>query len=73
MQESNGFPCPECGTPLRIEVGRLLSGQPFFCSGCGLELKVDPEASAAALAAARTYKKAIDHSDEAGGLKDDRG
>jgi len=59
MMEANGFPCPGCGTAIKVEVARLLSAAPVFCSGCGLRLQLDAGASAGALEAARAYEAII--------------
>ena len=59
MTDSSGFPCPSCGAPIRVELGRLLSAAPVFCSGCGLKLQLDVAASAGGLEAARTYKTIV--------------
>lgn len=56
MLESNGFPCPGCGAAIKVDVARLLAAAPVFCSGCGLKLQLDPNASASALEAARNYQ-----------------
>lgn len=65
MQNVRGFPCPECGGAVPVDVSRLLSGVPFYCSGCGLRLQVDAGASAGALEAARHYQAALGHAEQA--------
>lgn len=50
-----GFACPACGVPIVIDPAVLLSAAPLGCSACGLELRVDAEASAGALAALQRF------------------
>jgi predicted RNA-binding Zn-ribbon protein involved in translation (DUF1610 family) len=69
MQDARGFPCPECGVPIRVDVARLLSAVPFFCCGCGLRLQVDASASAGAMEAMRHYQAAMGHAERSGVLK----
>ena len=57
--QSHGFHCPNCGDIIHVDLGRLLSAAPFYCSGCGTKFSLDPNASATALAAAEKYKVAI--------------
>ena len=44
-----GLICPECSTKIAITIPMLLSGQPFYCTGCFLEISVNQTESAAAL------------------------
>ncbi len=46
-----GLICPECSTKIAITIPMLLSGQPFYCTGCFLEISVNQTESAAALSA----------------------
>lgn len=46
-----GLVCPECSTKIAITIPMLLSGQPFYCTGCFLEISVNQTESAAALSA----------------------
>ena len=46
-----GLVCPECSTRIAITIPMLLSGQPFYCTGCFLEISVNQTESAAALSA----------------------
>ena len=45
-----GLVCPECSHKITITIPMLLSGQPFFCHACFLEISVNQTESAAALA-----------------------
>ena len=45
------IPCPDCGHPIALPVETVLAALPIACAGCGLELQVKREDSAAALAA----------------------
>ena len=69
MQNVRGFPCPECGDTIQVDVARLLSSAPFFCSGCGLRLQLDAGSSAGAMEAMRHYQAAMGHAERSGVLK----
>lgn len=43
------IPCPDCGQPLALPIEAVLAARPIVCAGCGLELLVNREDSAAAL------------------------
>jgi hypothetical protein len=49
MAAQPGLNCPECSTKIAITIPMLLSGQPFYCMGCFLEISVNQTESAAAL------------------------
>jgi hypothetical protein len=44
-----GLVCPQCSTKIAITIPMLLSGQPFYCTGCFLEISVNQTESATAL------------------------
>ena len=46
-----GLVCPECSTKIAITIPMLLSGQPFYCTACFLQISVNQTESAAALSA----------------------
>jgi hypothetical protein len=71
MYEARGFPCPACAEPVRVDIGRLLGGGPFFCGGCGLRLEVDRAASAGAMEGARLYEDAMRKVEASGVLHPD--
>lgn len=50
-----GFPCPECAQPIVVDALLLLSAAPITCPACSLELHVNAEESAGALAALHGY------------------
>lgn len=43
------IPCPDCGQPLALPIEAVLAARPIVCAGCGLELQVNRDDSAAAL------------------------
>lgn len=45
------IPCPDCGQPLALPIEAVLTARPIVCAGCGMELLVNREDSAAALKA----------------------
>ena len=49
------IPCPECGQPMALPIEAVLAARPIVCAGCGLELLVNREDSAAALNALRRW------------------
>ncbi len=57
---SPGFPCPRCGTQIRVDVATLLGHLPIRCSNCQLELQIDAEQSAAGLQALRKLAEQMD-------------
>jgi hypothetical protein len=44
-----GLNCPDCGTKITVTIPMLLSGQPFYCTACFLEIRVNHTESAPAL------------------------
>jgi hypothetical protein len=44
-----GLICPECSTKIAITIPMLLSGHPFYCTSCFLEITVNQTESAPAL------------------------
>jgi hypothetical protein len=44
-----GLNCPQCSTKIAITIPMLLSGQPFYCTACFLEISVNQTESAPAL------------------------
>jgi hypothetical protein len=51
-----GLVCPQCEAKIAITIPMLLSGQPFYCTGCFLEISVNQTESAAALNALQTLQ-----------------
>ena len=51
-----GLICPQCTTKIAITIPMLLSGQPFYCTACFLEISVNQTESAAALNALQTLQ-----------------
>ena len=45
-----GLVCPQCSHKIGITIPMLLSGQPFYCTVCFLEIAVNQTESASALA-----------------------
>ncbi len=43
------IPCPDCGQPIALPIEAVLAARPIVCGGCGLELQVNRDDSAAAL------------------------
>lgn len=43
------IPCPDCGQALELPIEAVLAARPIVCAGCGLELLVNRDDSAAAL------------------------
>ena len=58
MSDEPGFPCPSCKTPITATIQRLFAGN-IYCSGCGLELRLDQAASHEALTAAHRLDDAM--------------
>ena len=45
-----GLVCPQCSHKIAVTIPMLLSGQPFYCTACFLEIAVNQTESASALA-----------------------
>jgi uncharacterized paraquat-inducible protein A len=61
------MPCPDCSANIRLPLQSLYSGQPIFCTSCGLKLSVDFQASKGALDAltkAQSVLGAIDQANQ---------
>jgi uncharacterized Zn finger protein (UPF0148 family) len=58
MSDAPGFPCPSCKAPITATIQRLFTGN-IYCSGCGLELRLDQTASHDALSAAHRLDDAM--------------
>lgn len=49
VSKAPGLDCPQCGHRIQITIPTLLSGRPFYCTNCFLEISVDREKSNEAL------------------------
>ena len=54
------MPCPECETPIPLDVQALLSGVAAVCPGCGARLELDTQGSQDALRAFTAARAALD-------------
>lgn len=64
MNHAPGLPCPQCGYRIQVTMPMLLSNRAIYCTGCGLELVIDREESAASLELLRKLQEGIEEAEK---------
>lgn len=65
QNQGPGLVCPECGHLISVSMTMLLNQRNIYCTGCGLELKIDQEDSKQGLEHLRKLHDAMQAAEEA--------